>query len=111
MSVLRSNLRHGPRTILFAATRREGGGMIRHGAPRQQSSEPGPMPCAVDFGIADHGERTCREPMPRPSNRCGPKGQWPRRSTIMADAYAFATILKWRLLIVSQPGANARSCA
>jgi len=31
------------------------------GSPRQQSSEPGSMRCAVDLGIADHGERASRE--------------------------------------------------
>ena len=31
------------------------------GSPRQQSSEPGPMPGAVDFGIADHCKRASRE--------------------------------------------------
>ena len=31
------------------------------GSPRQQSSEPGPMPGAVDLGIANDGERARRE--------------------------------------------------
>ena len=31
------------------------------GSPRQQSSEPGPMPSAVDLGIADDGERASRK--------------------------------------------------
>src|SRR6516162_2016788 len=31
------------------------------GSPCQQSSEPGPMPGAVDFGIADHCKRASRE--------------------------------------------------
>src|SRR5215470_9833567 len=30
-------------------------------SPRQQSREPGPMPGAMDHGIADHGERASRE--------------------------------------------------
>jgi hypothetical protein len=31
------------------------------GSPRQQGGEPRPMPGAMDFGIADHGQRACRE--------------------------------------------------
>src|SRR6516162_2986821 len=31
------------------------------GSPRQQRGEPGPMPSAMDLGIADHGERASRE--------------------------------------------------
>src|SRR6185437_6398912 len=30
-------------------------------SPRQQPGEPGPMPGAMDPGIADHGERASRE--------------------------------------------------
>src|SRR6516162_10574850 len=39
------------------------------GSPRQQSSEPGSMRCAVDLGIADHGERASREQAAAPPNR------------------------------------------
>ena len=31
------------------------------GSPRQQSTEPRPMPGAMDLGIADHSERASRE--------------------------------------------------
>ena len=30
-------------------------------SPRQQRGEPRPMPGAMDFGIADHSQRACRE--------------------------------------------------
>jgi Protein of unknown function (DUF3363) len=50
---------HGPSHPGELVDERDGSDL--GGSPRQQSSEPGSMRCAVDLGIADHGERASRE--------------------------------------------------
>src|SRR5262249_5160617 len=45
---------HCPRRPGQLVGERDGGDL--GGAPRQQRGEPGPMPCAMDLGIADHRE-------------------------------------------------------
>src|SRR5262245_5009561 len=50
---------HGPRHSCDLVGERDRNDL--GGPPRQQSCEPGPMFSAVDFGIADHRQRTRRE--------------------------------------------------
>ena len=46
---------HGPHHPRELVGKRDGGNLGR--APCQQGRAPGPMPGAVDLGIADHGQR------------------------------------------------------
>src|SRR4029450_10236692 len=50
---------HGPSHPRDLVGKRDGGDLRR--SPRPQGREPGPMLGAMDFGIADHGERADRE--------------------------------------------------
>src|SRR5215469_7745818 len=50
---------HGPRHSCDLVGKRDRSDL--GGPARQQCSEPGPMFGAMDFGIADHGQRASRE--------------------------------------------------
>ena len=50
-------------TPVLGNVERDGGHLGR--PPRQQRGEPGSMLSAVEFGIADHGQRAGREQAPQ----------------------------------------------
>jgi hypothetical protein len=55
---------HRPRHSGHLVGKRDGRDL--GGSPRQQRGEPGPMFCAMDFGVADDGKRADGEQVPDP---------------------------------------------